>query len=296
MGTLDSLRRALGDCVATDPAALDAHRHDTWMLAQLRDLEERGAPRPLAVVRPRSTEEVAVALRICREAGTPVVPWGGGSGVCGALEARTDAVVLSTEALQGLVALDDRDLTATFRSGTMGIAAEERVREAGLTIGHWPQSVELSTVGGWVATRAAGQFSTAYGNIEDLVLDLEVVLPDGGILRTRRTPRAAAGPDLRQLFLGSEGTLGVVTEVTFSLRPLPATSRGQSFHFASLGAGLEAIRRLLREGWAPPVVRLYDAAESARQFGEWCPSGARLPDPAARRPRLAGRCAVCSGK
>ena len=88
------------------------------------------------------------------------------------------------------------------------------------------QSIELSSVGGWVATRAAGQYSTAYGNIEDVVLALEVVLPDGSVLRTRETPRAAAGPDLRQLFLGSEGTLGVVTEVTFSLRPIPEASLG----------------------------------------------------------------------
>jgi alkyldihydroxyacetonephosphate synthase len=149
--------------------------------------------------------------------------------------------------------------------------AEKRVREDGLTIGHWPQSIEVSTVGGWVATRAAGQFSTAYGNIEDLVMDLEVVLPDGAVLRTRRTPRASSGPDLRQLFLGSEGTLGIVTEVTFSLRPLPESSRGQAFHFESLAAGVEAIRRLMRAGYRPPVIRLYDPPESGRHFPETCP-------------------------
>jgi alkyldihydroxyacetonephosphate synthase len=186
---------------------------------------------------------------------------------------REGEVVLSTRRLAGLVELDARDLRARFRAGTNGLAAEERVRADGLTIGHWPQSIALASVGGLVATRSAGQFSTGYGNVEDLVLALEVVLPDGTLLRTRETPRAAAGPDLRQLFLGSEGTLGVVTEVTFSLRPLPEASRGQSFHFADLAAGLEALRLLLSAGWRPPVARLYDAAESARNFPGACPEG-----------------------
>ena len=127
--------------------------------------------------------------------------------------------------MAGLVDLDAHDLTATFLAGTNGMEAERLVEKEGLTIGHWPQSIDVSTVGGWVATRASGQYSTGYGSIEDLVLDLEAVLPDGSVLRTRRTPRASAGPDLRQIFLGSEGILGVVTEVTFSLRPLPEASR-----------------------------------------------------------------------
>jgi alkyldihydroxyacetonephosphate synthase len=219
---------------------------------------------------------VSLALRLCRETGVAVVPFGGGSGVCGGVRVPGGAVVLSSAGLQGLVALDDANLLASFRAGTNGMEAERRVQEAGLTIGHWPQSIELSTVGGWVATRAAGQLSTGYGSIEDLVFGLEVVLPDGAVLRTRPTPRAAAGPDLRQLFLGSEGTLGFVTEVTFSLRPLPEARQGQAFHFATLADGIEALRRTLRAGWRPPVVRLYDAVESQRSFAEHCPAGRAL--------------------
>ena len=267
------LEKELGELVDTRPETLREHRHDSWMLAQLLDIEGRGAPEPAAVVRARSTDDVARTLRLCSELRAPVVPFGGGSGVCGAIEATAQTVVLSTRELTGLVELNDRNLLARFRAGTMGGDAERRVREAGLTIGHWPQSVELSTVGGWVATRAAGQFSTAYGNIEDVVLALEVVLLDGRVVRTRETPRAAAGPDLRQLFLGSEGTLGVVTEVTFSLRALPQASVGSAFHYADLDAGIESIRRIMRADWRPPVVRLYDGAESGRQFSEWCPEG-----------------------
>jgi alkyldihydroxyacetonephosphate synthase len=108
------------------------------------------------------------------------------------------------------------------------------------------------------------------------VLALEVVLPDGAILRTRETPRAAAGPDLRQLFLGSEGTLGVVTEVTFSVRPRAEATRGQAFHFPDFHAGTDAIRRALRAGWRPPVARLYDARESRRTFRDFVPKGRAL--------------------
>jgi alkyldihydroxyacetonephosphate synthase len=267
------LEGVLGARVRSDEATRAAHRRDTWVLSELRDLEGRPGPLPLAVVEAASTDDVSRALAICRAARVPVVPFGGGSGVCGGIAVPEGAVVVSTRALAGLVGLDDRDLSATFRAGTGGMEAERRVEREGLTIGHWPQSIEMSTVGGWVATRAAGQFSTAYGSIEDVILDLEVVLPDGRVLRTRRAPRASAGPDLRQLFLGSEGTLGIVTEVTFSLRPLPELRRGQAFHFARFHEGLDPVRRLVRAGWRPPVVRLYDATESRRHFPETCPEG-----------------------
>lgn len=270
---LDALREALGDRLRVDEAARAAHRRDTWVLGELHDFEGHPPPLPRAVVEARSTEDVAAAVRICRAHGAPVVPFGGGSGVCGGIRTSADSVVISTRGLTGLVEIDDHDLTARFRAGTMGDAAEASVRAHGLTIGHWPQSIALSTVGGWVATRASGQYSTAYGNIEDVVLALEVVLPDGSVLRTRPTPRAAAGPDLRQLFLGSEGTLGIVTEVTFSLRALPEAHRRQAFHFEGFGAAVEPIRRILRAGWRPPVVRLYDPRESRRHFRESCPKG-----------------------
>ncbi len=275
-GIAASLAAALGDRVRTDPQVLADHRRDSWVLSELFDLEGRDSPLPSAVVEPRSAADVAQTLALCREARVPVVPFGGGSGVCGAIVVPEGAVVLSTRQLTGLVELDRDALTACFRAGTQGMEAERAVQAEGLTIGHWPQSIELSTVGGWVATRASGQFSTAYGSVEDLVLDLEVVLPDGAILRTRRTPRAATGPDLRQLFLGSEGTLGVITEVAFSLRPLPAARRGQAFQLDDFGAGLEALRRLLREGWRPPVARLYDAGETQRQFAGTCREGRSL--------------------
>ena len=273
---VERLVQELGPRVLRDQGTLAAHSRDAWVLSELDVLEGRPPAAPRAVVEVESTHDVSRVLALCREARVPVVPFGGGSGVCGGIRSDARVIVLATRRLAGLRALDDTSLCATFGAGTNGMQAERLVRERGLTIGHWPQSIELSSVGGWVATRASGQFSTAYGNIEDLLLDLEVVLPDGSVLRTRRTPRASAGPDLRQLFLGSEGTLGVVSEVTFSLRPLPETCAQQSFHFASFSDGLEPIRRLVRAGHRPPVVRLYDARESGRSFPGACPAGRAL--------------------
>ncbi len=268
---LDKLEAQFGDRLRRDEASRAAHQRDAWVLSELRELEGNLPAPPLAVVEAASTEDVAAALRLCREARVPLVTYGGGSGVCGGVLASEAALVLSTRGLAGLRQLDREGLVASFGAGTNGMEAERLLQEEGLTIGHWPQSIELSTVGGWVATRAAGQFSTGYGSIEDMLLDLEVVLPDGRVLRTRRTPRASAGPDLRQLFLGSEGTLGVITEVTFSLRELPEARRGQAFHFETLHAGFDPLRRILRAGWRPPVARLYDPPESKRHFPQECP-------------------------
>ena len=263
-----------------EPAALllddtdrAARARDTWMRSQIPLSAGETVAAPTAVVAPSSAVELAEAVKVCRAHGAPMIPRGGGSGVVGGVLASADAVVLSTERLTGLRSISSTDLVAAFGAGTNGLAAEERVQQDGLTIGHWPQSIELSTVGGWVATRASGQYSTAYGNIEDVVLSLEAVLADGTIYRGRDTPRAAAGPDLRQLLLGSEGALGIVTEVTFSLREQPEPGVRQAFHFAEFAEGLDAIRRVMRAGWRPPVVRLYDGRESWRHFRDQMPKG-----------------------
>ena len=271
MSHRETLARELGSIVCSDAEALARPVADAWVLAELDALERVPSAPPLALLEPTTTEELARALALCRKLKVPVIPLGGGSGVCGAIRGDARAVVLSTRRLAGLRRVDSVDLIAVFGAGTLGGDAERALAPHGLTLGHWPQSIELSTVGGWVATRASGQYSTAYGNIEDLVLALEVVLPDGSILRTRETPRAAAGPDLRQIFLGSEGTLGVVTEVTFSVHARPPATRGQAFHFDGFRAGLEPIRRALRGGFAMPVARLYDAREARRNFRDFVP-------------------------
>lgn len=263
------LRDALpADRVLTDEATRLSRRHDTWVLAHLADLQGRPAPPPCCVVQPLTTEEVAAAVDACREARVAVVPFGLGSGVCGGFEASAESVVLDLSRMSRTRFLDEHNLLAGFDAGKRGMDAENEVAARGLTLGHWPQSIELSSVGGWVSTRASGQFSTGYGNIEDLVYSIEAVLADGSIIQAGKAPRAATGPDLRHLLLGSEGTLGIVTGVTFSLRRAPEERRFTAFHSPTLAQGIEAQRAILQAGWQPCVMRLYDAIETGRNFAD----------------------------
>lgn len=266
------LAATLGERLISDPAARMERSGDTWSRAAIEG-QGPAASGPAAVCAPASTAELAEVVRICRSHGAPMVARGGGSGVVGGVLADEQTVIISTEKMSGLVSYDDGDMLATFGAGTNGMVAEQMMAERGMTIGHWPQSIEISTVGGWVATRASGQYSTAYGNIEDMVYGLEAVMADGSIYRTRSTPRASSGPDLRHLLLGSEGALGIITEVALSVREQPEPGVRQAFHFADLAAGVDAIRVIMRQGWRPPVVRLYDGKESWRHFRDQLPKG-----------------------
>lgn len=267
MTIVETLRASLGaDKVLTDAATLEARRHDYWVLSQLDDMQGRAAPQPACVARPESVDDVVKVVNTCREARAPLIPYGLGSGVCGAVIASLDSVVLDMGAMQRIRDVDARNLLATFDAGVRGSDAEAAVSKQGFTIGHFPQSIDVSSVGGWIATRAAGQFSTGYGNIEDIVFALEAVLPNGDILETRRTPRASSGPDLRTLLLGSEGTLGVITGVTLSLRRAPETHAASAFHLESMAAGFELQREIVQRGWAPVVMRQYDSIEAQRMF------------------------------
>jgi alkyldihydroxyacetonephosphate synthase len=221
------------------------------------------------VVTARTTEEIAATLRYANERGIAVVPYGGGSGVSGGVLPSAGAIVVDLRALDQLLEVNETALQARVQAGMYGDRFEAALSARGYSMGHWPQSVGLSTVGGWVATRAAGQFSTRYGSIEDMLLGLEAVLADGRVVRIKPTPRRSAGPDLRHLFLGSEGTIGIVTEITVKVFPIPESRKLFGFAFPDFDAGLEAIRHILRAGWRPPVLRLYDAMESGRHFGQW---------------------------
>jgi len=266
---VEELEARLGQgSVLRDGVTLRAHRRDAWVLSELDDLEQAPVALPSCVVKPRSAEDVASVVNLCRESGTPLVPAGLRSGVCGGVLATEGSVLLDLSALNRVRAIDTVDQVGRFDAGVRGSDAEAEVNRRGLSLGHFPQSIGLSSVGGWVATRAAGQFSTAYGNIEDLVLGLEAVLPDGTWLRTSDAPRASTGPDLRHLLLGSEGTLGVITGVDISLSRLPEARVALAYYVPNMRAGFDAQREILQAGWRPPVLRQYDPPEVTRLFGK----------------------------
>lgn len=241
---------------------------DWWPIA-LRWARHGDVPARAAVVaRPETAAQVAGVLAVCSRAQVPVTPAAGRSGVCGGAVPVFGGVSLDLGGVAGVVGVDDDSLLVTVRAGTNGADLEGRLRAGhGLTLGHRPQSIALSTVGGWLACRSAGQYSTRYGKIEDMVVDLEVALADGSLVRTGAPgPRSATGPDLTQLFVGSEGVLGVITEAVLRAAPVPPAERRAAFGFAAFADGLDACRRVLRRGATPAVLRLYDEVESARAF------------------------------
>ena len=266
----DRLRRRLGEVceVAGDDDARAEAGRDWWPVAIGWAVDGQVPSRPAVVVRPADATQVAGVLALCNEARVPVTPAAGRSGVCGASIPLFGGVALDLCGLAGVVDVDDESLVADIRAGTFGPDVESTLRAgSGLTLGHWPQSMDLSTVGGWLACRGAGQYSNRYGKIEDMVIGLEVVLADGRVVRTGgHGPRSATGPDLTQLFVGSEGTLGVITEGRFRVHPVPEGEGRRTFGFATFADGLDACRRILRRGASPAVLRLYDTTESGRSF------------------------------
>src|SRR5581483_9858901 len=251
-----------------DAAAVSEASRDWWPLVMVWALDGNVAARAAVVARPGSANQVADVLRVCDAARVPVTAAAGRSGVCGGSVPVHGGVVLDLCALHGLVDVDARAHVIDVRAATFGTPLESALRhEHGLTLGHWPQSIDLSTVGGWLACRSAGQLSTRYGKIEDMVTGLDVVLADGTPVRTGGAPRAAVGPDLDQLFVGSEGTLGIITGARLRVHPAPPATARAAFGFASFADGLDACRRIVQRGATPAVLRLYDTIEAERNFG-----------------------------
>lgn len=249
---------------------LDEAGRDWWPLTLGWSLAGEVPARPGVIARPADATQVADVARICNEAQVPLTPAAGRSGVCGASIPVFGGVALDMTAMAGIVDVDDESLLVSVLPGTFGDVCEDELRTSHhLTLGHWPQSMQLSTVGGWLACRSAGQYSTRYGKIEEMVVGLDVILADGTALTTGGVaPHRAVGPDLTGLFVGSEGTLGVITRATLRAHPQPPASRRCAWGFSSFSDGLDACRRILRRGATPAVLRLYDRTETVRTFKE----------------------------
>jgi alkyldihydroxyacetonephosphate synthase len=221
---------------------------------------------PDAVVRPGTHDEVQAVLDWAVRHHVAVVPFGGGTCVTGGLVAQRDgyAGVISLDLIRmkGLLAVDHTSMTATLEPGLRGPEAEALLAAEGLTLGHYPQSFEFATIGGFAATRSSGQSSAGYGRFDALVVGLRVATPRGEV-SLGSSPANAAGPDLRQLFLGSEGAFGVITAVTVRVRELPPQKVYEGWRWPSFATGADAMRTLAQAGLLPTVIRLSDEAETA---------------------------------
>jgi alkyldihydroxyacetonephosphate synthase len=257
--------------VLTDDATrrLRTRGKSTADLLRARAGDLRDAPD--AVVRPSTADEVQTLLEVAARHRVAVVPFGGGTSVVGGLVARRDGVVgvvsLDMVRMRRLLAVDPVSMTATLEPGLRGPEAEALLAEHGLTLGHFPQSFEFASTGGFAATRSSGQASAGYGRFDALVVGLTVATPAGPLV-LGRAPASAAGPDLRQLFLGSEGALGVITSVTVRVRPVPDTRTYEGWRWDSFDAGAAAMRALAQAQLLPTVLRLSDENETALDLAD----------------------------
>ena len=245
------------------PAALDERPvRDLWPLAVM-DARAGAAVDRVLVVRPEGRQQLAAVLRWASANRVAVTPLGGGSGVCGAVAPARGELALDMGAFDRILHVDETTLLCRVEAGVNGLVLEKKLNEHGLTLGHFPSSLPGTTVGGLVSTRSSGQQSSRYGSIEDMVLGLAVVLPNGTFAAPRPGPRSAAGPALHELFIGAEGALGVVIGAELRVHRLPEATVGRGFAFPDLASGLECMRAVMQAGIRPLVMRLYDAEDTA---------------------------------
>jgi alkyldihydroxyacetonephosphate synthase len=277
-GWVAALRELCGtESVRDDAAALWVYSRDRAPYAVF-SVRRSYAPAALpgAVVSPGSIDELQRIIRFARERRIAVLPFGAGSGVLGGALPMAGELVVDLKRLDAVVDFEPRDALVTVQAGMNGARLEAWLNERGWTTGHHPQSLHMSTVGGWAACRGAGQSSTRYGKIEDMVQGCTVVLPDGRVLGVAAVGRRSTGPSIKDIFVGSEGVFGIIAAVTLRIWPKPEVRKPLVLAFPSLHAGFDATRQILHKELRPAVVRLYDEHESA-QRAKARPPHDRLP-------------------
>lgn len=258
---------AVADQVITDTASVVAGTRDWWAGSMIGETAGIPATPSAVIVKVSTTEQVQAVLRLSDAHDLPVTVSAGRSNVTGAALPVRGGIVLDVCELNRFVSFDEASQIVEVEAGMFGDVFEEMIQaKFGMTMGHWPSSYGISTVGGWVACRGAGQLSTRYGKIEDMVYGMDVVLADGSLITVGESTRAAVGPDLQQLIIGSEGTLGVITTIRFKLHRLPSHGRAIAYGLPTFAAGLEACRQIMQQGANPAALRLYDNLESGVQF------------------------------
>ncbi|MBI4933997.1 MAG: FAD-binding oxidoreductase [Actinobacteria bacterium] len=258
------------DQVNTDPVELQRSSVDNFRKLQ-NIFDVHTMREPLAVVYVRSTDDVSRVLAFADEHGVNVVARTGGTATEGGLESGAEqSIVVDGSQMNAIVKIDAYNMQATAQCGVPLQLLEDEVRKVGLTTGHSPQSKPIASMGGLVATRSIGQFSTLYGGIEDMVVGCEAVFPGGGVSRIKNVPRRAAGPDIRHIVIGNEGALCYITEVTVKLFPhLPENHVFLGWTLKQMTTGFEALREVMVAGFKPSVARLYDFEDGQLHFSHF---------------------------
>ncbi len=265
---ISKLRDAIPCTVSTTVADLETTSHDTWPVTTKWNRLGLHPNQAEAVVRAESEADIAAVLRFATAEGVPVTVRAAASSVTGQPLPTAGGIVLDVMGLPAQFEVTKTDMVVRVSANYMGGDLEDALQAQGLTLGHSPQSLYRSTVGGWLATMATGQFSSWYGGIEDLVVSYRVVLATGESIEVGAHPRAAMGTELRRLFLGSEGTLGVITQVTLKVFHLPEVRLFETLRFDSLHSGISVMREQVQRGPRPFLSRLYDEDEASHAMAD----------------------------
>ncbi len=249
---------------ADEPSKLVYSTDWSWMPQMWLDRGQRLMP-PDYIVHPGSAAEISEIMDIANKYRIPVVPWGGGSGTQGGATPVFGGILLDLKRLDKIIEIDEKSLTVTAQAGINGQQLEWALNEKGLTLPHYAASSNCATLGGYLAPRGTGTVSTKYGKAEDMVMSMQIVLPTGEIMRTPPVPQHASGPDWFRLFLGAEGTFGVITEATMRVEYLPEARLMRAFLFDNLSSALEAGRLIMTRRLHPFVIRLYDPESTRSQ-------------------------------
>lgn len=271
---LDDLRQITGaEHLSVDFDARLKHSRDRIPLGRFRHRSAQlTGTLPSAIVEPDSIDELRRIVRFAVAHRIPVIPYGSGSGVLGGTVPLQHEMVIDLNRMNRILTIDEINATATAEAGVNGGVLEKALRERGFTCGHYPQSLEMSTVGGWAACRGSGQSSSRYGSIESMVVGMKAVLPDGELMEVRPAPRRSVGPSLIEFFIGSEGVFGVIAELTLRIRRLPAHTIERVVAFPGISEALDALRAIMQAELRPSIARLYDEGETARWGQEAVPA------------------------
>jgi alkyldihydroxyacetonephosphate synthase len=255
----DELKSIVGNNNITDEECdLDTYSIDGWWPSRVWINEGKTPPRPDVVVFPETTKQVSEVVNFANRNEIPIVPRGGGAGGLGGVIAVDGGILIDMKKMKKIISIDEKSYNITVQTGIMQIDLETHLNNKGYTLNHFPASMYCSTLGGFLSCRGSGHFSSKYGKVEDMVINLEAVLPDGEIVKSLPIPVHSTGPSFEKLFLGAEGVYGIITSVTLKIKKMPEKMTFRALLFDSLHSALESAREIMVSGLKPSVVRIYD--------------------------------------